>query len=104
MDIPALRDEVTHSDYVKACRAIEQCGMALAVADPDEAAEHWLPKLTLNLAVVFSYVGSNMTARHVPQFVATQAALDAAKDGGSQGGSRERRFPPAGPGSTVPNG
>lgn len=81
-------DEVSHSDYLKACERIKRCGDGLRKADPDEAAEHWLPELTQHIAVVFSYVGSNMTARHVPRYVETVANLQGAKDVGDASGLR----------------
>lgn len=76
-----LRDEVSYSDYLKACRRLERCGDALAHCAVDEAAEHWLPELTRHIAIIFSFVGSNMTARHTNTYYETTAALQAAKDG-----------------------
>lgn len=75
------RDEVTHSDYIRACEGLEIAAEALRQADSDEAVQHWLPRLVMHVAVVFSFVGSNMTARHVPHYHETVAGLEAAKQG-----------------------
>lgn len=75
------RDEVSFSDYQEACRALSRNANQLEGARPDEAAEHYLPEITRHIAIIFSFVGSNMTARHVPKYVRAQAALDRAKDG-----------------------
>lgn len=77
-------DEVSYSDYQEACRRSSICMGALKLCPPDEAVEHWLPELTRNIAVVFSFVGSNMTARMVPQFGEVTNAMQAAKDAGSR--------------------
>lgn len=76
-----VRDEVSASDYHRACLKLEHIGLQLRVADADEAVQHWLPELTLATAIIFSFVGSNMTARHVPRYARTVAELQAAKDG-----------------------
>lgn len=78
--MPPLRDEVTYTVYRAACRRVEACGEALRACDVDEAAEHWLPELTKAIAIVFSFVGSNMTARHLNTYWETVVALQAAKD------------------------
>lgn len=76
------RDEVSYSDYRRACRRMEIAAEALGMgADPDEAAQHWLPELVKHVAVIFSFVGSNMTARHMRHYGETVAALEAAKQG-----------------------
>lgn len=76
----AVSDEVSFSDYRKACVRLQQVGESLLSADPDEAAEHWLPILTLQLSLIWSFVGVNMTARHTSTFTQTVADLEAAKD------------------------
>lgn len=76
-----VRDEVSYSDYRKACAGLAKCGHSLRDADPDEGAEHWLPEITKHIAVIFSFVGSNMTARHLPRYAQTVAQLEAAKQG-----------------------
>lgn len=75
-----IRDEVSYTDFLRACRKLEHLGAAMRSADPDEMAEHWLPELTRCEALIFSFVGSNMTARHVPGYQRTVAELQAAKD------------------------
>lgn len=73
-------DEVTLAQYQNACNEIIASAIALRDVHPDEAVEHWLPKMTQATAVVFAYVGDNMTARHVPRYGETVAAMQAAKD------------------------
>lgn len=73
------KDEITASDYRAACMGIEHCAVALQQCAPDEAILHWLPKLTRDIAVVFSFVGDNATMRHVPKYLETVGALEAAK-------------------------
>lgn len=105
-------DEVTFTEYLEATDALQRVAVGLGKARPDEAAEHWLPELTRLTAVIFSFVGSNMTARHVPHYARTVAALNAAKDvgarlptspqpGGTHGGIADRA---AGPGAGAPAG
>jgi hypothetical protein len=77
----SVRDEVTFTEYLRACRRLEECAGALSDADPDEAAEHWLPELTRHVQVIFAFVGVNMTARHVGHYARTVAALEEAKVG-----------------------
>jgi hypothetical protein len=77
MDRP---DEVSYSDYRRACDELQRHAAALRDAAPDEAAEHWLPGATRELALIFSFVGSNMTARHVPHYLKTVAVYQAIKD------------------------
>jgi hypothetical protein len=98
---PESRDEVSYSDYQKACSGLARDAAGLAEADPDEAAEHYLPQITQHIAIIFSFVGSNMTARHVPKFVRSQAALDRAKDRAPEPGFVLRA---PGSGSTVDDG
>lgn len=76
-----VRDEVSFSDYLTACKRLAQTAVALQHCEPDEAAEHHLPAMTRHTAIIFSFVGSNMTARHVPGYQQTVADLQAAKDG-----------------------
>ena len=76
-----IRDEVSASDYRRACDRLHFIASILPGCDPDEAAEHWLPELTKQIALVFNFVGSNMTARHVPGYARTVGALEAAKEG-----------------------
>lgn len=85
-----VRDEVSYSDFRRACRRLQHLGEAMASADPDEMAEHWLPELTKCEALIFSFVGSNMTARHVPGYQRTVAESQAARDraGGVDYGDR----------------
>jgi hypothetical protein len=71
---------VSYSDYVVACRRGEACCVALAACGSDEAVDHGLPELTKAIAVIFSFVGSNMTARKLPQFADVTNAMQAAKD------------------------
>jgi hypothetical protein len=79
--VNAEADEVSYTQYRNACAALARIGEHLQTADPDEAAEHYLPEMTHQVALIFSFVGSNMTARHVPRYAQTVAELEAAKDG-----------------------
>lgn len=80
IELPESTDEVTYTDYRKACeRLIVHAAGLLNAADPDEAAEHYLPLVTQHIAIIFAYVGANMTARHTARYAATVAALQAAK-------------------------
>lgn len=73
-------DEVSYSDFRQACARIKRLGERMAGAEPDELAEHYLPDLSKQYALVFSFTGSNMTARHLPLYHRTLAELEAAKD------------------------
>lgn len=74
-------DEVSYSDYRAACKHLADVAAQMQVAEPDEAATHWLPELTRLTALIFNFVGNNMTARHVPRYARTVAELEAAKSG-----------------------
>jgi hypothetical protein len=78
-----VRDEVSFSDYLTACEDLRRCADGLLTARPDEAALHYLPILVEQTAIIFSFVGSNMTARHVAGYLQTTNDYQKAKDVGT---------------------
>lgn len=73
-------DEVTLAQYQGACEGLAHCAGGLATCLPDEAVDHWLPELTRHTAIIFAFVGDNMTGRKVPRYHETVAAMQRAKD------------------------
>lgn len=80
IELPDRPDEVSYSDYLAACNGLERCAKGLAESGPDEAVEHWLIQLTQHAAIIWSFIGSNMTARNATLYERITAALQAAKD------------------------
>jgi hypothetical protein len=74
-------DEVSYTQYRHACRRLSHLASNLEAADPDEAVEHYLPLMTREIALIFSFVGSNATMRHLHTYARTVADLQAAKEG-----------------------
>lgn len=74
-------DEVTYSDYLLACNRLAAVADGLAEATPDQAIDHWLPRLVQQAALIFSFVGSNGTMRKTQAYLRTVAEMEAAKEG-----------------------